>query len=72
MCVYSGLRVGDDGWPGRVRHKAVNRDKRHDGISPDQVLEEEKIICSTLIPKYLAPLLGVRGRVVVSQEAGSK
>lgn len=40
VCVYSRLRVGDDGWPGRVRHKAVNRDMRHDGISPDQVLEE--------------------------------
>lgn len=39
VCVV-GAKMSDGEWPGRVAFKAINGDMRHDGICPDQVLEE--------------------------------
>lgn len=41
--------------------RAVNRDKIHNGICPDQVLEEGKGNLFKLYPQIVTSLLGIRG-----------
>lgn len=58
--------MGDGEWPRRAALKAVNRAMRHDGICPDQVLEEGGGNQLKLYPQILISVLGIRGRAVVS------